>query len=109
MGFFSFVWFDQLTEAKKFFLTRLRESTSYEVKQVLSQGNYYKDEIIMMGKYRSNPCKYPVRLVSVLWGKTWYRYLTNVLSPEQLSAQEVFKGNREQATASVNYIEEGGR
>jgi hypothetical protein len=25
----------------------------------------------------------------VLWGKTWYRYLTNVLDPEQLSPQQV--------------------
>ncbi|CAD5929890.1 hypothetical protein PCC9214_01212 [Planktothrix tepida] len=30
-----------------------------------------------------------MRLVSVLWGKTWYRYLTNVLDPEELSAQQV--------------------
>jgi hypothetical protein len=25
----------------------------------------------------------------VLWGKTWYYYLTNVLDPQQLSAQQV--------------------
>lgn len=89
MGFFSFPWFDQLTAAEKFFITRLRQGTAYEVKQVLSQGTYYKDEIIQMGKYRSNPSQYPVRLVSVLWGKTWYRYLTNVLSSEQLSPSEI--------------------
>jgi hypothetical protein len=89
MGFFSFVWFDLLAEAKKFFLTRFRAGTSYQTKQVLSQGSHYKDEIIIMGNYRSNPCKHPVRLVSVLWGTTWYQYLTNVLSPEQLSAEEV--------------------
>ena len=89
MGFFSFAWFDLLTEAKKFFLTRFRAGTSYQTKQVLSQGSHYKDEIIIMGAYRSNPCKHPVRLVSVLWGTTWYQYLTNVLSPEQLSADEI--------------------
>lgn len=70
MGFFSFVWFDLLAEAKKFFLTRFRAGTSYQTKQVLSQGSHYKDEIITMGNYRSNPCKHPVRLVSVLWGTT---------------------------------------
>jgi len=36
---------------------------------------------------------YPVntllRLVSVLWGSTWYNYLTNVLDPQILSAQQV--------------------
>ena len=30
-----------------------------------------------------------MRLISVLWGKTWYHYLTNVLDPQQLSAREV--------------------
>jgi len=47
MGFFSFAWFDLLTEAKKFFLTRFRAGTSYKTKQVLSQGSHYRDEIIV--------------------------------------------------------------
>jgi hypothetical protein len=79
MGFFSFVWFDALTDAGKWFITRLRQKSCYQVVRVLSQGVYYKDEIIQLGQYRSNPGSHPVRLVSVLWGKTWYTYLTNVL------------------------------
>lgn len=39
--------------------------------------------------YRSNPCKYKVRLVSVLWGKSWYYYLTNVMEPTLLSPQQI--------------------
>jgi len=42
-----------------------------------------------MGQYRSNPCQHPVRLVSVLWGQTWYYYLSNVLDPQLLCAQQV--------------------
>ena len=42
-----------------------------------------------MGEYRSNPCQYPTRLVSVLWGQSWYYYLTNVLDPNLWSAQQV--------------------
>ncbi len=30
-----------------------------------------------------------MRQVSVLWGNTWYNYLTNVIDPEVLSAQEI--------------------
>lgn len=30
-----------------------------------------------------------MRLVSVLWGSNWYYYLTNVLDPQILSAQQV--------------------
>lgn len=89
LGFFKFGWFDQFTQQQKFFVTRLREKTSYQVVRCLSTGVYYRDEIIDMGQYRSNPCEYPVRLVSVLWGSSWYYYLTNVLDPQLLSAQQV--------------------
>ena len=89
LGFFSFPFFDAFTEAKKFFVTRLREKTSYEVVKVLSSGASYRDEIIKLGSYRSNPCHHQVRMVKVLWGKTWYQYLTNVLDPNSLSAPQV--------------------
>lgn len=89
LGFFKFPWFDEFTESKKFFVTRLREKTSYRVRCCLSEGQYYRDQIIDLGEYRSNPCQHQVRLVSVLWGSTWYNYLTNVLDPQILSAQQV--------------------
>lgn len=89
MGFFKFGWFDQATENKRYFVTRMGEKTTYQVTRVLGQGDQYRDEIITMGKYRSNPCKHPIRMVSVLWGTTWYRYITNVMTVEQLTAREV--------------------
>lgn len=89
LGFFSFGWFDDFTEQGKYFVTRMREKTAYEVVETLSEGPYYKDQIIKVGKYRSNPCKHPLRMVSVLWGTRWYRYLTNVLDPQMLSAKDV--------------------
>lgn len=36
LGFFKFGWFDEFTEQKKFFVTRLREKTAYQVKKTLS-------------------------------------------------------------------------
>ena len=81
MGFFKFPWFDEFTDSQKYFLTRIREKTSYKVVKKLSVGLYFRDQIIDMGKYRSNPCKHEVRMVSVQWGKTWYHYITNVLDP----------------------------
>lgn len=88
MGFFAFIWFEKMTHAGKFVLTRLKSDVGYQVTQTLDQGEKYRDEMIQLGK-GPKPCKVPMRLVSVLWGKTWYRYLTNVLDPQQLSAQEV--------------------
>jgi Transposase DDE domain len=89
LGFFSFLWFDDFTDQKKFFVTRMREKTAYRTVQRLSQGLAYRDEIIQVGQYRSNPCVHPLRMVSVLWQGTWYRYLTNVLDPQALSPRQV--------------------
>jgi IS4 transposase len=89
LGFFSFPLFDKFTDQQKYFVTRLREKTAYQTVAVLSEGKLYRDEIIAMGRYRSNPCTHHVRLVSVLWGQTRYRYLTNVLDDQKLSARAV--------------------
>jgi hypothetical protein len=89
LGFLKFPWFDEFTLTNKFFVTRLRDKTAYTVVRCLSCGQFYRDEIITMGEYRSNPCQHSVRFVSVLWGSTWYYYLTNLLDPQMLSAQQV--------------------
>ena len=89
LGFFSFLWFDDFTASHRFFVTRMREKIAYRTVQELNSGPSYREEIIQMGQYRSNPCRYPVRMVSVLWQGVWYRYLTNVLDPQQLSARQV--------------------
>jgi hypothetical protein len=89
LGFFSFLWFDDFTDQQKCFVTRMREKTASRTVQVLSQGPSYRDEIIQMGQYRSNPCQHPLRMVSVLWQGAWYRYLTNVLEPRVLVARQV--------------------
>jgi hypothetical protein len=89
LGFFSFLWFDDFTAQQKFFVTRMREKTAYRTVQMLSQGLAYRDEIIQVGQYRSNPCMHPLRMVSVLWQGAWYRYLTNVLDPQALSPRQV--------------------
>lgn len=89
MGFYGFEWFDALNEAGKFVLTRQKQKVRYETVHLLSQGQRYQDRIIQMGLHHSDPCRHPMRLVSVQWDTTWYHYLTNVLDPKQLSAQQV--------------------
>src|SRR5215475_24583 len=89
LGFFSFLWFDDFTDQHKFFVTRLRQKTAYRITHVLSHSPYYRDELIEVGLHHSHPCRHPLRLVSVLWRGQWYRYLTNVLDPTQLSARHI--------------------
>lgn len=89
LGLFSFSLFDAFTAQGKWFVTRLREKTAYRELAVLGEWSGYRDRIIAVGLYRSNPCQERLRLVEVQVRGTWYRYLTNVLDPERLSAQEV--------------------
>jgi hypothetical protein len=89
LGFFSFLWFDDFTDQQKYFVSRLRQKTAYRTTQILSTSPYYSDELIVMGLHHSHPCRHPLRLVSVFWRGQWYRYLTNVLDPAQLSARHI--------------------
>jgi hypothetical protein len=89
LGFFGFSAFDASSQSGKFFLTRQKQKVGYEVTQVLSSGSHYRDEIVRLGRHHTHPCRHPVRQVSVLWGKQWRAYLTNVLDPQILSAQQV--------------------
>jgi hypothetical protein len=81
MGFFSFEWFDQLTQEGYYWISRLREKTSYEVLHTFYQQGEVFDGLIWLGAYRADRARYAVRLVSFRVGQTTYRYITNVTSP----------------------------
>jgi len=88
-GFYSFPFFDHLTDATVSFITRARSDAAFEIKAVLRASENVRDYIIIMGLYRSNPCKHPLRLVQVRIGGVWHRYLTNVLDPTVLPVADV--------------------
>jgi hypothetical protein len=88
-GFCCYEFFDAFTTQKKYFLTRAKANMSYRSVRLLSQGARYRDEIIEVGLYRGSRCEHQVRMVSVLWGRTWYRYLSNELDAQRLSAEQV--------------------
>lgn len=89
LGYFSFLFFDALSALQCWFVTRLRAKTSYEVERTLIDRPQLRDRIVRLGKYRSNPCQHPVRLVEVYLQGRWHRYLTNVLDPQRLNAVQV--------------------
>jgi hypothetical protein len=89
LGYFAFTFFDELTTRGCSFVTRLREKTSYTVRKTLVNRPLVRDQLVQLGKYRSNPCVQPVRLIEVYVQGGWRRYLTNVLDPKQMSVIEV--------------------
>jgi hypothetical protein len=89
LGFFAFEWFDQLTSEGYFWISRLREKTSYEIVHTFYQQDDTFDGLIWLGAYRADRARYAVRLVTFRVGEKTYQYITNVLSPTQLSLQEM--------------------
>jgi hypothetical protein len=88
-GYLSFPWFDELTERGLWWISRYANHASFQVRHILYQGDGVLDAIVVLGKYRADRAKYPVRLVQYYHHGQLHRYLTNVLDPQQLSLAEV--------------------
>ncbi len=87
--FYSFDWFDYLTDQKVSFVTRMRTIATYDITKRLVDSERVHDYVIKLGRYRSDRCEHPLRLVEVQIKGTWHRYLTNVLDPMVLATSDV--------------------
>ena len=88
-GYLSFPWFDELSERGLWWISRYANHASFQVRHILYQGDGVLDAIVVLGKYRADRAKYPVRLVQYYSHGQLHRYLTNVLDPQQLSLAEL--------------------
>lgn len=89
LGFFQFLWFDGFTEMQRWFITRQKSKIKVKRVKLLSSGNLYSDEIVRLGATPKTACRHLLRRVRVCWRGKWYEYLSNVLEPQRLSAQEI--------------------
>ena len=84
LGYTNFIRFRQLTAKGVTFITRAKSNLKYEAAQVLVKTPVLRDTIVWIG---TGDDRQQVRLVEVLYGNTWRRFLTNELDPEQLPAR----------------------
>ena len=89
LGYFGFPWFDHLTDAGYWWLSRLRAKTSYTVEHVHYQDDTTLDALVWLGAYRADRARHLVRLIQLTHGAQVRRYLTNVRDPAQLGAAEI--------------------
>lgn len=89
LGFFSFAWFDRLSEAGYFWLSRLRQKTSYTILHTFYSAGDTFDGLVFLGAYRADRARHAVRLVRFRVGKQLYEYITNVTDPQVVSLHEV--------------------
>lgn len=88
-GFYAFPFFDWFTDHDSVFITPAKGGATFTVTRTYLDTPRVRDRVIVLGHYRSNPCRHPLRLLEVQIGTKWRRYLTNVLDPEQLAAIDI--------------------
>jgi hypothetical protein len=86
LGYTNFTVFGQLTTAGVTWLTRAKCNLGYTVDRVLAQSARGRDRVVWVGRGTD---RQQVRLIEVLVGTTWRRYLTNELDPTRLPAGRV--------------------
>jgi Transposase DDE domain len=89
LGYFSFPWFDYLTQLHFWFICRLREKTSYQLAHVFYQHEGVLDALVWLGSAHRSRCGYPVRLVRFYDGTQLRCYVTNVLAPLVLPMADI--------------------
>lgn len=85
LGYFSFPFFDYLTQMQYWFICRLREKTTYQLVHVFYRHEGILDALVWLGSSHGARCGHLVRLVRFHDGQGLRCYLTNVLDPRQLS------------------------
>lgn len=88
-GFFSFSWFDDLTDAGQFWISRLPAKVSMRVVHPLLHRDTQREDLVYLGAHRSDRSKHLVRFVTVTNGANTWQCVTNVLDPAVLSVQDM--------------------
>jgi len=88
LGYFSFVFFDTLTQRNLWWISRYREKTSYQIAHVFYRQREVLDALVWVGAGQKQAC-HLVRLVRLSDGIGVRMYLTNVCDPHLLSLGEV--------------------
>jgi hypothetical protein len=89
LGYFSFPFFDYLTQMGYWYISRLREKTTYRILHTYYRHEGILDAVVWLGSSHGARAGYAVRLVRFHDGHGLRTYLTNVLDPRQLSMVDI--------------------
>jgi hypothetical protein len=88
LGYFSFRWFDELTDLGYSWISRVKEHTSVVVLHTYYQAGETFDRLVWLGAWNIKG-KYVVRQVQFRQGGQLRQYFTNVCDPTVLSLREI--------------------
>lgn len=84
LGYTNFNRFRELTQKGVTFITRAKSNLKYETVISLTRTATFRDTVVWVG---TDDDRQQLRLIEVLYGNKWLRFLTNELDPEQLPAR----------------------
>ena len=90
LGYFGFEWLDDLTRGGLWYVSRVREKTSYTLVHTLYESEEVLDGLVWLGKHQARAGQM-ARLVRVRVGCLTHEYVTNVLDPHVLSVGDVVR------------------
>lgn len=89
-GFTSFAEFDALSEQGCVVVGRWTANWAYEVIETLHRSADTVDEVVRLGKYRSSPCRHPVRRIGRRDATgQWHWWVTTACDAAKLPADHV--------------------
>jgi hypothetical protein len=88
LGYFSFRWFDELTDLGYSWISRVKERTSVVVQHTYYQAGDTFDRLVWLGAWNIKG-KYVVRQVQFRQGGELRQYFTNVCNPTLLPMAEI--------------------
>lgn len=89
LGYFAFKWFDDLTAAGYFWISRLRQKTSYTLVHTFYASPDVLDALVWLGAHRADRTRHMVRLVRFAQRGIVRSYITNVRDPRVLPLAEI--------------------
>lgn len=89
LGYFTFAWFDYLTDQGYWWISRLKPKTSVERIHTFFEHGETLDALVWLGVHRSDQAAHAVRMIQYRAGGTLYCYVTNVRDPQVLPMHEI--------------------
>ena len=89
MGYFSFRWFDELTETGHFWISRVPATVSLTPVHTLIARDAYREQLVFLGKHRADRGKHLVRLVQYTTARGTHTFLTKVCDPAVLTVRQM--------------------
>lgn len=91
LGYFAFAWFDDLTHAGYWWISRLRKKVTYQEVHTFYRDTErgILDQLVWLGTYRADRAGEMARLVTFRVGSSTHTSVTNVLDPTVLPLQEI--------------------